>query len=72
MKIETGIKSPESGKYPRCEDMNIGDSFVIKRERNDDRVKACNTMRSKSDNKNLGHLYKSSKVEGGYRIWRVK
>lgn len=71
MEIETGVKISVFTKYPKCEDMEVGNSFFIEGG-SYDRVRAINSMTKKSACKNLGHKYASRKVEGGYRIWRVK
>lgn len=72
MEIETGVKISVYTKYPKCEDMEVGNSFFVEGGSSEDRVRAINSMTKKSASKNLGHKYASRKVEGGYRIWRVK
>ena len=59
-------------RYPKAEDMSIGDSFFIKTNDPRDKQRAISSMVSKAKNKGLDFKFSVRTVYGGYRIWRVK
>lgn len=72
MKIDKGIKLVSNGKYPSPKNMEIGDSFLVESKEEKDRLSAFCSMKVKSKKLNLCYEFKSRKVDGGFRIWRVK
>jgi len=79
IKIESGVAMPKfrhstARKYP-FKDMNVGDSFFIPADNKKDMlrmsgsVSACWAAFKKNHKKDW--VFRTNKVDGGIRVWRI-
>ena len=67
IKIESGVPIPPKPGYP-FKQLKVGESFFLDESSNERilRIQAAST------GTRLGRKFSVRKVEGGFRIWRVK
>ena len=74
IKIEKNIPlKPWSRWFDLFKKMKVGDSFLVEKESyRKDAVSAASRYRNRSKSGNKNFNVATRKVEGGFRIWRIK